>query len=223
MTCKFRNSGQTCISANRILVQDRDLRRGSSPASSTPRRSSRSATASRRTRTSGRSSSSPRSTRWSATSAMRSSAAASCCSAARASAGSSGSRRYWPASPPTRRCRVRRRSARSPRWRGSRPRTRRCAPRTTRRTGSRRTTTRATWRASGRLSTALRVRHPRDQHRLHLVRGRAVRRPQGVGHRPRGLEVRDRRVARDQVPVHGRRVVPLRAVPSRQHNPEEHS
>ena len=27
MMCKFRNSGQTCISANRMLVQDGDLRR----------------------------------------------------------------------------------------------------------------------------------------------------------------------------------------------------
>ena len=27
LTCKFRNTGQTCISANRILVQDGDLRR----------------------------------------------------------------------------------------------------------------------------------------------------------------------------------------------------
>ena len=27
LTCKYRNSGQTCISANRILVQDGDLRR----------------------------------------------------------------------------------------------------------------------------------------------------------------------------------------------------
>ena len=27
ITCKFRNSGQTCISANRMLVQDGDLRR----------------------------------------------------------------------------------------------------------------------------------------------------------------------------------------------------
>ena len=49
-----------------------------------------------------------------------------------------------------------------------------------------------------------RVRDPRHQHRRHLDRGRAVRRRQGVGHRPRGLEVRDRRVARDQVPLHGR-------------------
>ena len=46
-----------------------------------------------------------------------------------------------------------------------------------------------------------RVRHRRHQHRRHLDRGRAVRRRQGVGDRPRGLEVRDRRVARDQVPV----------------------
>ena len=27
LTCKYRNSGQTCISANRILVQEGDLRR----------------------------------------------------------------------------------------------------------------------------------------------------------------------------------------------------
>ena len=27
LLCKFRNSGQTCISANRMLVQDGDLRR----------------------------------------------------------------------------------------------------------------------------------------------------------------------------------------------------
>ena len=47
-----------------------------------------------------------------------------------------------------------------------------------------------------------RVRHPRHQHRPHLLRGRAVRRRQGVGHRPRGLEVRHRGVARDQVPLH---------------------
>ena len=39
---------------------------------------------------------------------------------------------------------------------------------------------------------------------LISTRGRPVRRRQGVGHRPRGLEVRDRRVARDQVPLHGR-------------------
>ena len=51
-----------------------------------------------------------------------------------------------------------------------------------------------------------RVRDPRHQHRRGVDRGRAVRRRQGVGHRPRGIEVRHRRVARDQVPVHGRRL-----------------
>ena len=49
-----------------------------------------------------------------------------------------------------------------------------------------------------------RVRDPRHQHRRGLDRGRAVRRRQGVGHRPRGVQVRDRRVAGDQVPLHGR-------------------
>ena len=44
-----------------------------------------------------------------------------------------------------------------------------------------------------------RVRHPRRQHRADLDGGRAVRRRQGVGHRPRGLLVRDRRVGRAQV------------------------
>ena len=44
-----------------------------------------------------------------------------------------------------------------------------------------------------------RVRHRRDQHRAHLDRGRAVRRRQGVRDRPGGLVVRDRRVARAEV------------------------
>ena len=38
----------------------------------------------------------------------------------------------------------------------------------------------------------------------HLERGGAVRRRQGVGHRPRGIEVRHGRLRRDQVPVPGR-------------------
>ena len=49
-----------------------------------------------------------------------------------------------------------------------------------------------------------RVRHRRPQHRHHLDRGRAVRRRQGVGHRPRGLEVRHPRLHRAQVPLHRR-------------------
>ena len=41
-----------------------------------------------------------------------------------------------------------------------------------------------------------RVRDRRHQHRAHLDRGRAVRRREGVRDRPRGLVLRDRRVAR---------------------------
>ncbi len=44
-----------------------------------------------------------------------------------------------------------------------------------------------------------RVRDPRHQHRPHLDRGRTLRRRQGVGDRPRGLVVRNRRVARAEV------------------------
>ncbi len=49
-----------------------------------------------------------------------------------------------------------------------------------------------------------RVRDRRHQHGCDLDRSGALRRRQGVGHRPRGLEVRDRGVARDQVPLPGR-------------------
>ena len=49
-----------------------------------------------------------------------------------------------------------------------------------------------------------RLRDRRHQHRLRLDRGRPVRRRQGVGHRPRRLEVRHRGVARAEVP-RGRR------------------
>ena len=38
----------------------------------------------------------------------------------------------------------------------------------------------------------------------HLDRGRAVRRHEGMRHRPRRLEVRHRGLPRDQVPLHGR-------------------
>ena len=51
---------------------------------------------------------------------------------------------------------------------------------------------------------AARVRDPRHQHRLHLGRGGAVRRRQGIGHRARGLQVRGRRLGRDPLPVAGR-------------------
>ena len=56
-------------------------------------------------------------------------------------------------------------------------------------------------RDAGRRSA--RVRDRRHQHGLHLDRGRALRRDEGVGHRPRGLPLRHRRVARAQ--VHGGR------------------
>ena len=47
MACKFRNTGQTCVCANRILVQDGRLRRLRRAASTAAARRSRSATASR--------------------------------------------------------------------------------------------------------------------------------------------------------------------------------
>ena len=54
LTCKYRNSGQTCISANRILVQDGDLRRLPGRLHRGRRRGSSWPTASPRTSTSGR-------------------------------------------------------------------------------------------------------------------------------------------------------------------------
>ena len=46
-----------------------------------------------------------------------------------------------------------------------------------------------------------RVRDRRHQHGHHLDRSRAVRRRQAVGARPRGIEIRDRRVSRNQISV----------------------
>ena len=48
-----------------------------------------------------------------------------------------------------------------------------------------------------------RIRHRRHQHRHHLDRGRAVWRREGIGPRARGIEVRARGVSRDQIPVPG--------------------
>ena len=93
LICKFRNSGQTCISANRILVQDgiydefvsrlvdaaSQLKVGDGLDAGDEGRAADRAGGDRQGA--------------SATSRTRSSAAASCCSAARASAASSGSRR----------------------------------------------------------------------------------------------------------------------------------
>src|SRR3546814_11212626 len=52
------------------------------------------------------------------------------------------------------------------------------------------------------------MRHRRRQHRADLDRGRAVRRSEGVGSRPRGLEVRPGRLHRTQVRLHRRRLMP---------------
>ncbi len=48
-----------------------------------------------------------------------------------------------------------------------------------------------------------RVRDRRHQHRHHLDRGRPVWRREGVGARPRRLEVRPGRIPGNQIPVHG--------------------
>ena len=55
-----------------------------------------------------------------------------------------------------------------------------------------------------RVAESARVRDHRHQHGAHLHRGRAVRRREGVGDGPRGLVVWDRRVARAQVLGHRR-------------------
>src|SRR3546814_12638190 len=57
-------------------------------------------------------------------------------------------------------------------------------------------------------TTLLRSRHRRRQHRADLDRGRAVRLSEGVGSRPRGLEVRPGRLHRTQVRLHRRRLMP---------------
>ena len=49
-----------------------------------------------------------------------------------------------------------------------------------------------------------RIRNRRRQRGDHLERGGAVRRREGVGNRPRGVEVRHGRLPGDQVPLHGR-------------------
>ena len=49
-----------------------------------------------------------------------------------------------------------------------------------------------------------RIRHRRHQHRHHLHRSRAVRRREGIRHRPRRLEIRHRGLSRGQIHVHGR-------------------
>ena len=114
------------------------------------------------------------------------------------------SRPCSPASPPTRRWRARRRSARSPASRASRPRRRRCGSRTTRRTAS------PPYFYSRDVGRIWRVSEALEYGILGINTGfisTEVAPFGGVkesGHRPRGLEVRDRRVARDQVPLHGR-------------------
>ena len=47
-------------------------------------------------------------------------------------------------------------------------------------------------------------RHRRHQHRYHIDRGGTLRRGQGIRPRPRGLQVRHRRLPGDQIPLHGR-------------------
>ena len=57
---------------------------------------------------------------------------------------------------------------------------------------------------SWRVSEATRIRHRGPEHRHHFHRGRAVRRREGVRHRPRGFEVRDTRLHRNEIRMRGR-------------------
>ena len=63
-----------------------------------------------------------------------------------------------------------------------------------------------------------RIRHRRHQRRHHLDRGGAVRRREGIRHRPRRLEIRHRGLPRDQVRLHRRastRSTTRRCIPGR--------
>ena len=156
LICKFRNSGQTCISANRILVQDgiydefvarfvdaaSKLKVGNGLRAGDARRAAD--RAGRR---------STRCERHVADAVERGGEVL--LGGERPGRPRSASRPSSPASPRTLRCGARRRSAPSPASRASRPRRRRCASPTTRRTGSPPTSTRATSAASGASSEAL--------------------------------------------------------------------
>ena len=206
LTCKYRNSGQTCISANRILVQDGDLRR-------LPGRLHRGRDAARRGRRLHR----ERQRRAADRPARHREGPAPRRRRARARRRAAARRRAPRAGAAVLRAD---RDDRHHRGDGDeqrgdlRPRGRHHPLR--HRGGGGGQGQRHALRPVGllllprhgphlaRLRSA-RVRDPRHQHRRGVDRGRAVRRRQGVGHRPRGIEVRHRRVARDQVPVHGRR------------------
>ena len=206
LSAKFRNSGQTCISANRMLVQDghlRRLRRSGSPTAVDGLKVADGFTEGAQigplidepAHREGRARTSP----------TRSSAARSSSPAARGIEGQffqpsvltgvttemamSREETFGPVA-----------GDRALRDRGG------GGPRspTTRRTGSPRTSTTRDLGAHLAGRRGARVRDPRRQHRPHLDRGRAVRRRQGVGHRPRRLELRRRRLGRAEVLGHGR-------------------
>ena len=203
MLCKFRNSGQTCITANRILVQDgvydEFVERFTSAAAATDGR--RRLHARRRCRAAdrricGREGRAPRERRGRARRRARARrkpprGAVLPADGADGRAGRRGDELR-------RDVRPRRRTSRA-----LQTRTRLCASANDTPYGLAAYFYSQSNARTWRVSRGARVRHRRDQHRLHLDRGRTVRWDEGVGHRPRGLEVRAGRVARAEVP--GRR------------------
>ena len=189
--CKFRNSGQTCISANRMLVQDGDLRRlrralAEAVAALQGRRRASAEGVERRPadrRAGGREGRAPRRGRACDGGAEL---------LARRRAASSG-QFFQPTVlagvTPDDGDELRGDVRPGRRHRRFATEDEAIRSRTTRRTASPPTSTAATSGGLARRRGA-RVRDRRHQHRLHLDRGGAVRRRQGVGHRPRGLEVR---------------------------------
>ena len=198
ITCKFRNSGQTCISANRMLVQERiydEFLDAFTTAVSSPGRRGRLHTRRQRRPADRRAG------------VGEGRAARRRCPRRRRRAGGrrrAARRALLCAVDPHRR---QRRDGDEPRG-DVRPGRRHRPVRDRGRSGADRE--RHALRALGLLLLArhrphhprrrgTRVRDPRRQHRAHLDGGGALRRRQGVRHRPRGLVVRDRGMGGAQI------------------------
>ena len=201
---KYRNTGQTCVCANRMLVQDARLRRVRRRSWPTRSRKLKPAPGLEAGATQGRSSTTGRVEKVEehiADAVVEGRAHRRRRPAPRAGRpllrADGARRRRRP------RCcwRAKKRSVRSRRSSASRPR-----PRPSRMANDTEFGLAAYFYGrdiGARLARrrSARVRHGRHQHRPHLDRSRAVRRREGVGPRPRRLEVRNRGIPRGQIRV----------------------